>query len=923
MAASISLKQFTQNLIDSGLMTDDELSEFRAKLPSQLRHLTPETLARELVRAGHLTTYQVGRIYENKHHGLILGNNVIVEKIGAGGMGEVFLAKHRRMKRPVVIKVLHEEHTKSEQLLRRFQREVEAAAQLNHPHIVTAFDADEQDGIHFLVMEYVEGRDLSAIAGRDGPLEVGRAIRYIMQAAEGLDYAHEMGIVHRDIKPSNLLVDTKDTVKVLDMGLARFDASFAATDDRTEAESLTQANQIVGTVDYMSPEQSDSAVPTDRRADIYSLGCTLYRLLSGQCPYPRDSTINKLIAHRADPIPSIREIRSDVPEDLDAIIQRTLAKNPDDRFATMRELIQSLQSCLAALCAEDDETEFSMSTPGGGGGTSPEITEVAQVGEDTKSTSQLSGSSPIPQADVAVGIDLGTTYSVVAYLDSAGRPQAIVNAEGDKITPSAVLFEQAGVVVGKEAIKAMDSDMALIAECAKRDLGHQFFHKQLTGEPYPPEALEAWILNKLRQDAWARLGQFRKVVITVPAYFDEVRRKATQDAGYMAGFEVMDIINEPTAAAIAFGYEQGFLAAGGESAEMQNILVYDLGGGTFDVTVMEIGAGGFRTLSTDGDVRLGGRDWDQRLVDYVTEEFIRAQGVDPRDDVNSLGRMLRECEEAKRSLSARQRTTIVCKHDGMTHRVKVSREDFEGMTQDLLDRTSFTVEQTVRAAGLQWEDIDRVLLVGGSTRMPAVVEMLKRVTGKDPDYSVSPDEAVAHGAALHASWLLEQRAGRSPKFSVKNVNSHSLGVVGVDRETGRKKVAKVIARNTTLPTTAKRIFTTSKDGQQSILIRIVEGESASPDACVQIGQCVVRDLPSDLPAHTPVEVRFKYETNGRLTVRVRVSGNQASLQHEITRENSLSQEDLNHWRKRVSGLPPIDEDSSDDGCRTEVMQFDP
>src|SRR5687768_6504019 len=222
-----------------------------------------------------------------------------------------------------------------------------------------------------------------------------------------------------------------------------------------------------------------------------------------------------------------------------------------------------------------------------------------------------------------VGIDLGTTFSVISMLDDLGRPQTLSNAEGDKITPSVVFFEGENVVVGKEAAKALSTDADQVAECAKRDLGNRFFHRPLGGRQYPPEALQAWILNKLRVDATKQIGPFSKCVVTVPAYFDEVRRKATMDAGYIAGLEVLDIINEPTAAAVAFGFQQGFMRPERATDERKKILVYDLGGGTFDVTVMEVGGQVFNTLATDGDVMLGGRDWDQRLVDFVAEEFIR------------------------------------------------------------------------------------------------------------------------------------------------------------------------------------------------------------------------------------------------------------------------------------------------------------
>ena len=268
----------------------------------------------------------------------------------------------------------------------------------------------------------------------------------------------------------------------------------------------------------------------------------------------------------------------------------------------------------------------------------------------------------------AVGIDLGTTYSVVARLDERGQPVTLVNAEGDRLTPSVVLLEGDDVVVGKEAMKAMATEADRVAECAKRDMGHRAYHRAIDGKQYPPEVIQAWILNKLRGDAMQQIGPFDKAVITVPAYFDEVRRKATQDAGYMAGCEVLDIINEPTAAAVAFGFQQGFLNASGSSDRPRRVLVYDLGGGTFDVTVMEIRGSEFLALATDGDVALGGYDWDQRLLNLAADAFQREHGLNLRVSPSAVGKLWRECEDAKRTLSARLKAPVVAEYQGKVHR---------------------------------------------------------------------------------------------------------------------------------------------------------------------------------------------------------------------------------------------------------------
>ena len=507
-------------------------------------------------------------------------------------------------------------------------------------------------------------------------------------------------------------------------------------------------------------------------------------------------------------------------------------------------------------------------------------------------------------ATPAIGIDLGTTYSVLARLDESGQPVTLANAEGDRSTPSVVLFEGESVVVGKEALKAIAVEPARVAECFKREMGKRVFHKVIEGKQYPPEVIGAWVLNKLRVDAIAQIGPFRQAVITVPAYFDEVRRKATQDAGYMAGLEVIDIINEPTAAAVAFGFHQGFAATGQERDRPQRVLVYDLGGGTFDVTVMEIRGRDYVTLATDGDVQLGGYDWDQRLLDLVAEGFIRQHGLDPREDPLASGKLWRECEDAKRTLSSRMKASVACDHRGLSSRLEITRQQFEQATLDLLDRTRFTMTQTLRAAGLDWGRLDRVLLTGGSTRMPMVRSMVKEVTGKEPDTSVAADEAVAHGAALRAGLLLARSQGKPSTIRIRNVNSHSLGVVGIDPQTKRRRTGVLIPHNTSIPATAKRKFKTHKAGQRSILVEVVEGESPSPDDCTPIGRCSISKLPAGLPARTPVEVRFHYESNGRLKVRVAVPGTGRQEEVEISRENFLPKDHLDGWRRYISGAEP-------------------
>ena len=338
---ALTLDQFRDRLIHSGIVTLEEVSELEDYTEVPESEDTGQVLARRLVNSGKITKYQAGRVYSGRGAGLILGNYVILDKIGQGGMGRVFKARHRRMKRLVALKELPASMTRSNRALKRFQREVEVAGQLDHPNIVTAFDADESSGSVFLVMEFVDGQNLAKLVDVHGPFSVEDAVHCILQSARGLQYAHQRGIIHRDIKPQNLLLDSNGNVKILDMGLVRFarDANETVKDD-----ALTKENQIVGTIDYMSPEQAEDTRHADARADVYSLGCTLFRILTGRTMYEGGSTMKRLLAHREQPIPSLCDEREEIPASLDAIFQKMVAKNAEDRIQSMGELVVALEA---------------------------------------------------------------------------------------------------------------------------------------------------------------------------------------------------------------------------------------------------------------------------------------------------------------------------------------------------------------------------------------------------------------------------------------------------------------------------------------------------------------------------------------------------------------------------------------------------
>lgn len=509
----------------------------------------------------------------------------------------------------------------------------------------------------------------------------------------------------------------------------------------------------------------------------------------------------------------------------------------------------------------------------------------------------MAQSSHVP----VVGIDLGTTYSVVSHLDAQGRPASVLNAEGDVTTPSVVFLDQAGVVVGKEAVHAAEFEPDRVARYPKRYMGQKEYPHLVRGEHWQPEVLQAAILRKLKLDAEQKLGPLERAVVTVPAYFNEPRRKATQDAGRMAGWDVIDILNEPTAAAIAFGVTEGFVNPGVANPQPQVVLVYDLGGGTFDVTAMRIERNRFTVLATAGDVALGGIDWDGRIIDYVASECVKQYQADPRQDPAALERLRTEAEAAKRSLSARTSTHVPLTWNAIKMRVPLLRTQFEEMTGDLLERTRLTVRRLVKDAKLTYADISRVLLVGGSTRMPMVAAMLEHETGKPPDRSLAPDEAVAHGAAIYASALAGHFEGEG--LHVVNVNAHDLGVMGIEKSTGMPRRFTMIRRNSPLPAEAATKFKTPPMKAKSGGIRVVEGGDDSGNGATPIGLCVVTDLPKAKDGHD-ITVMFHYGANGRLAVTAQTAtGKAATL--IVERASGMPEDQLAAWTERVSaGLIP-------------------
>lgn len=497
----------------------------------------------------------------------------------------------------------------------------------------------------------------------------------------------------------------------------------------------------------------------------------------------------------------------------------------------------------------------------------------------------------------AVGIDLGTTYSCIAYLNEHGEPVTIPNAEGEFCTPSVVMIEQGRVIVGNHALRNSIRSPERVVQHAKRYMGDPRHRWTIDGRAYSPVDISTYILRQLLEDARQRIGEVTQAVITVPAQFSDVQRQATAEAGHRAGLQQVDIINEPVAAALCFvlGTEGIWFT---ELASGQMILVVDLGGGTFDLSLVRYERNSVRVVASGGDLHLGGIDWNHALQKAIVRQFTREFGVDPSTSRESLQALALEVEQAKRSLSVRPRAAVVCQHAGHRKIYQVEIEQFEALSRPLVERMRELTKALLRENKMGWAHVDVVLTTGGASRMPMVRQMLKQLSGRTLNTSLSPDQSIAHGAAYFAGMLLTNNqfarsilhptaAARLQQFQQHSVNARALGILVRDMRTQERIPHYLLPANTPLPASARQIVGTVVPNQRRAHLRVVESGTAADSQFVELGTCVIDPLPENLPEGAEIEVTIRYDAQARVHVAATVKQNGQTARAEIVRPENV------------------------------------
>jgi serine/threonine protein kinase len=819
-----------------------------------------------------------------------IGDYKIIELIGSGGMGQVYLAEHTRMQRVVAIKMLPVERMRDPVAIERFYEEVRAASRLLHPNIVTAFDAGESDGIHYLAMEYVDGQTLTKLVSRDGPMSVGAAASAIRQAALGLLHAHRAGIIHRDVKPGNLMRAIDGTVKVLDLGLARISSASLLTEDRVSQPehpelkegSVSSKGRLVGTLPFMSPEQLDDPDSADARSDIYSLGATLYFLLAGRTPYSGEY-LDLVYGHRHGEIPDLMQVRDDVDLQLANVFKRMMAKSPKERYASLDEVIDDLSGYASKTDSPLWLAEFSQRPTG---------TEQ----------STISGGSTTGSTTRVFAIDFGMFYSATAESTPEGGVKPLpAGEENNPLFRMALAGDDDGkLVFGVRALDRRGTHPHRLVHCLPMYIGKPLVDREIAGRQCPPEVLLAMLFQKIKENAWPGKSMPQATAITVPSSYDQLHRQSVLLSARMAGLHSVRLVDRGLAAVQSLFLEPDLESIEANEAELerdqeQTILFVGLTGQASEVDVIRRESVRLHQLASAGHWHSGTLPWLHRLVGLTAKAFIEKHDFDPRLSIKHAARLQMACEKALNSMLLMEKVqiTLEVKHEEKT--VTILRNRWLKACEDLIVGLRRTTLDACKRAGVSMSNVRFCVTLGPLMRIGQVRDAVLK--GLHPQAAFHPVDRsdVARGAAACLAAELPGRTGLT--MPPRSVSGQSLGIVVEDAKK-RRRILPIIPKGTSLPARTNRRLTVVKE-RDSMTLSLVESSGVANEDWHSLGRYDFQLGDSRVRSRM---IGFEVNVNGLLQVRAQLPGKPGSTRLPSLPEPVLSEEAIAEWIDWLASL---------------------
>ena len=818
-----------------------------------------------------------------EHTELVLGDYVLESVLGAGGMGQVFKAKHRTMDRWVAVKVLPNKFVNQTDLVDRFHSEIRAVGKLMHPNIVTAFDAGCHDGVHYLVMELIEGNLLSSLVSADGPMTTEMVVPILSQAATALDYAHSLGVIHRDIKPSNLMLTHAGVLKILDFGLARLSLQAA------ELEK-DRRRQLMGTVQYMSPEQINAPDTVDHRSDLYSLGATLFYLLTGRPMFEGEPVQTALAQVKSKPS-ALYEVRGDIDLRLDSIFQRLVAKSPTDRFATGGMLLEAMQSLnLISSLPSNSVRDRARSTIG-----SKSTRENPTDGFRSESTSL--------KKYYAVGLELGVLQSRVSFIDSRHMLREVI-LDGQKKTLSHMVWcDSDRLLVGKSAGEARIKSPQHIFYGFQRWFGLPMLERTFAGKQTPPEVLLASVIKHMMNSAEKEQSGITHAVVTIPASYDQLQRRCVIQACQIAGLEVLQLLEKPLAAALShieFRVALETSKISSEASSPTHFLVCTLNGTACEATVVRVTGRRVESMGSVGDWKRGVLRWHHRLAEYLSDWLVREHKVDIKNDLTSSSRLQRFVESCFDQLVVQGHIEAVFDLNNRKFPVRINPLQLMKIVDSLQGDLHRFANSAIEVAGIQIGQIDEVLLIGDLLQLPVVRNSLSGLFPADVPCHLISQAMLAKGAAIQSQYLLPPGNPKSPFAEAATV--YDFGLVVQHRSQRLSTPKLLIAKQTTLPSSISKTlrFASSKEAQP--IIQFVEASRLGGVNWNRLGGIDLGTCFPDRPPTSPLQLRIDVDSSGLW------HGSITWLAQNITRvipsleENTIDESTRRQWKEWVESL---------------------